>query len=167
MYDALVVLGAGFRPDGGVSPALRRRARHAARLYHAGRTPLVLVTGGVNPPHAPCAEAEAMAAILTESAVPARCILHEPRARNTAENARLSAAILGARGAQRVGVVTDPAHMPRALLAFRRAGVPAAPERVPHVPRSLWRRLREAVAYAIYAVRYTHTAGHRFERDRV
>lgn len=162
MYDALVVLGAGFRSDGRTSPALRRRANHGARLYHAGRAPAVLVTGGVNPPHAPCAEADAMAAILQELGVPEDRILSEPRARNTAENARFAAILLADAGVCRVGVVTDPAHMPRALLAFRRAGLIAAAERVPDAPGSPGRRLREAVAYAIYAVRYDRALRLRF-----
>ena len=155
MYHALVVLGAGFRADGSVSPALVRRARHAARLYHAGRAPAVLVTGGANPrDRAPYAEAEAMARILVALDVPNARIVAERRARNTAENARLAAELLDARGWTRVGVVTDPAHMPRAVLAFRRAGLTPAPERVPDAPSSAVTRLREAVAYVVYLVRY-------------
>jgi uncharacterized SAM-binding protein YcdF (DUF218 family) len=162
MHDALVVLGAGFRPDGGISPALRRRAVHAARIYHTGVAPLVLVTGGVNPSHAPYAEADAMSAILTAWGVPDARILREAHARNTAENARLSAAVFLGRGARRVGVVTDPAHMPRALLAFRRAGVAPTPEPVPDAPDSVGTRIREAAAYAVYALRYDRTLRLRF-----
>lgn len=154
MYDALVVLGAGFRANGDVSPALVRRARHAARLYQEGRAGAVVVTGGTLRPSDPMAEAAAMARILRDSGVPEAAIVAEPHARNTAENARFAAAILTARAWRRVGLVTDPTHMPRAAMAFRREGVTATPERVPDAPRAPLRALREAAAYAVYIVRY-------------
>jgi uncharacterized SAM-binding protein YcdF (DUF218 family) len=154
MYDALVVLGAGFRADGEVSPALVRRARHAARLYRAGRAPAVVVTGGTLRSTDPMAEATAMAGILRDSGVPDAAVVVEPHARNTAENARFAAAILSARAWAHVGLVTDPAHMPRAAMAFRREGIRVAPERVPDAPTSTPRALRETLAYAVYGVRY-------------
>lgn len=155
MYDALVVLGAGFRADGGVSPALLRRARHAARLYHAGRAPVLLVTGGTNRASDPMTEAEAMRRTLVAADVPADAVHAEPRARNTAENARFAAAVLRANGWTSVALVTDPAHMPRARLAFRWEGMAAAAQPVPDVPMAPRQVGREAAAYLVYRVRYT------------
>lgn len=152
--DALVVLGAAFRADGTASPALVRRARHAARLYHAGRAPAVLVTGGANPPGAPESEASAMFRILVRDGVPAERVLVEDRARNTAENARLSAGLLHARGWLRVGLVTDRPHVPRAALAFRREGMTVVAAPVPDTPRSLAPWVREMAAYWLYRIRY-------------
>jgi uncharacterized SAM-binding protein YcdF (DUF218 family) len=154
MYDALVVLGAGFRADGAVSPALTRRARYASHLYHAGRAPVLVVTGGTNRRSDPMTEAAAMEHILFEAGVPANAVFPEPYARNTAENARFSAAILRSRSWNHVGIVTDPAHMPRALMAFRYEGIAPIPDPVPDVPTRSGQRVREALAYLVYRARY-------------
>ncbi len=144
--DAIVALGAAFRRDGQPSPALVRRARHAVALYEAGAAPLLLFSGG------PCggdgrrSEAEAMAAIARGAGVPEAAILLEPRARNTRENAVLSAEILRPRGGQRVLLVTDAFHMRRARLVFRAQGLCVVPAPVPEGPRRLLPWLREGAA---------------------
>jgi uncharacterized SAM-binding protein YcdF (DUF218 family) len=46
----------------------------------------------------------------------------EEASRNTAENARLSAALVGARAGERWLLVTSAFHMPRAMGSFRAAG---------------------------------------------
>jgi len=143
--DAIVALGAAFRRDGQASPALVRRARHAIALYEAGAAPLILFTGG------PCggggrSEAEAMAAIASDSGVPEAAILLEAQARNTRENAVFSAEMLRRRGRRRVLLVTDAFHMPRARLVFRAQGLWVLPAPVPEGPRRLLPWLREAAA---------------------
>jgi uncharacterized SAM-binding protein YcdF (DUF218 family) len=52
-------------------------------------------------------------------------VLVEPAARTTAENARLSAALLGPLGARSVWIVTQPFHGRRAARLFRAAGLDA------------------------------------------
>jgi uncharacterized SAM-binding protein YcdF (DUF218 family) len=59
-----------------------------------------------------------------EFAAPARWI--EDRSATTWENAAFSAVLLRADGIGAVQVVTHGWHMRRSLLAFRRAGLPAA-----------------------------------------
>jgi len=144
--DAIVALGAAFRRDGHPSSALVRRTHHALALYVAGAAPLLLFTGG------PCggdgrrSEAEAMAAIARDAGVPEAVILLEPQARNTRENAAFSAEMLRPRGGQRVLLVTDPFHMPRARLVFRAEGLGVVPGPVPEGPRRLLPWLREGAA---------------------
>ena len=53
-------------------------------------------------------------------------IVIEPTARNTLENAERSACIMAERGWSSPIVVSDRVHLPRALLAFRGAGLRAA-----------------------------------------
>lgn len=87
---------------------------------------------------------------LVQQGVPAAAIAPEWRSGSTRENARYSAELLRARGIEDVALVTCDDHMPRALRAFRRAGLRATP--VPAVsPRrplgaELWRRGREHVS---------------------
>jgi uncharacterized SAM-binding protein YcdF (DUF218 family) len=65
--------------------------------------------------------ADAMAAALHEDfGVPVKWL--ESRSRDTAEDAACSAEMLHKDGVRRILLVTDAMHMPRARLAFERAG---------------------------------------------
>jgi len=55
--------------------------------------------------------------------VPEAALLIEPFSRNTFENARESARLLGLRGLRSVLLVSDRTHLPRAILLFRFAGL--------------------------------------------
>jgi uncharacterized SAM-binding protein YcdF (DUF218 family) len=104
------------------------RLRYAAHLQRRTGLP-VLVSGGngssgVDPDADDRAwtKADAMAAALRDDfGVPVKWI--EGRSRDTAENAAFSAALLRADGIQRILLVTDAMHMPRARTAFERAGL--------------------------------------------
>lgn len=142
--DAIVVLGAALRPSGALSRILEERIAAAAALYHAGGAPLVIASGGTTN-GAPRAEAEAIAEGLREAGVPD--VIAETRSRTTAENARYTAALLAARGAQTVWLVTQPFHGRRAAHLFRRAGLTA---RVWHIADSLqYRNRRRAVRWLV------------------
>lgn len=122
--QAIVILGAGTVDnlvdyDGQTVSALAlERLRAGARLAKAAARP-VLVSGGVVWHGAP--EAVLMAEALAEYGVPVRWV--EPRSRDTADNARESAALLGAAGIRRVALVTHAFHMRRSMEEFRRAGL--------------------------------------------
>ncbi|AKN66183.1 YdcF family protein [Herbaspirillum seropedicae] len=115
------------------------RLRYAARLQHQTGLP-VLVSGGNAREETPEQnKALAMAEALREDfRTPVRWI--EGGSENTEENALRSAALLRADGVQRVLLVTDAMHMPRAMLAFAQAGlVPtAAPTAFFSLPRWRW-----------------------------
>ncbi len=148
VFDAAIVLGAMVRPDGSPSPALARRVLHAVGLAHAGRVGHLLMTGG--PVSHPLPEAWAMRDLAVAAGMPSERVSIEDRARNTIDNALLSAAIVRARGWRRLAVVTDAYHLPRATYIFRRcglevAGIPAFPAGRPG--REWWLAwLREAGA---------------------
>ena len=103
-----------------VNAASLRRTRYGAQLARETGLP-VLVSGG-NPDRASLAEARLMAPLLErEFGVVPRWI--EDASDTTAENALRAAAILKAASIDRVLLVTDAAHMPRALRIFSRAGL--------------------------------------------
>jgi uncharacterized SAM-binding protein YcdF (DUF218 family) len=114
-YDVIVVLG-------GPVPAMRRRTAEGVTLYKAGRAPRILMSGRGRKS---VVEAEAMAALARDAGVPMQSIFLEDRSRSTMENASFSARIMRDRGWRTALVVTDALHLPRALLAFRAAGVQA------------------------------------------
>jgi uncharacterized SAM-binding protein YcdF (DUF218 family) len=131
--DAVVVLGGGIRggPPDWPDPDLGRasdRVWHAARIYHAGKAPRVIVSGGSMPWAGDRrSEADAMLRFLADLGVPPAAILLEGRSRNTRENALYTGEILGAEGFDRVLLVTSALHMPRALATFRAVGIDAVP----------------------------------------
>jgi uncharacterized SAM-binding protein YcdF (DUF218 family) len=131
---AIVVLG-GFmqvpsviHKQGDFSDAVDRLL-HGFRLYRAGKAPLILVSGGPVPMFGSGTETEAEAArsVLEEWGVPESAILVETRSKNTAENGTFSRDLLAARGIHRVLLVTSAFHMPRAVAAFRKAGLEVSP----------------------------------------
>jgi len=79
-----------------MSPAGRLRCEMAAKRYHAGRAPLILVSGGyVHPNQTPWAEAIEMKRLLmAEFRVPESAILIDPHARHTTTNLRNAARLM-------------------------------------------------------------------------
>lgn len=105
------------------------RLLHGFRLYRAGKAPLIVISGGQVPMFGVGTETEAEAArsVLEEWGVPESAILVETRSKNTVENGTFSRDLLASRGIHRVLLVTSAYHMPRAVAAFRKAGLEVSP----------------------------------------
>ena len=116
--DAIVVFGAGVGPRG-PSRELVARLRHAAALFHDGRAPLVICSGG-HP--GPSSEPRAMSATLRELGVPAEAIELDEQGCST----RATLAGLAGRAERHVLLVSSPFHMHRIGQEARRHGVSAA-----------------------------------------
>ena len=144
--DAIVLLGGGMSAAPSVYPypdmhSAADRVWHAARLYRAGKAPIVVPTG--------CGDRDSTEPLLRDLGVPQEAIVGEYAARNTEENARFVERLLNverlnveraagdvacapgtgappkreepAREAKRrVLLVTSAWHMKRALLMYRR-----------------------------------------------
>ncbi|MBB2493652.1 YdcF family protein [Aquipseudomonas ullengensis] len=172
--EVIVVIGSGreeadpaWGSDQPSATALER-LRYAARLHRASGLPLMM-SGGLHYDQPP-SEAAMMAEVLQRDfSVPTRW--QEERSRTTWENAEYSAALLREQGIRRVVLVTQAAHMPRALWCFERQGldVVAAPLGFLGVAnarplggwlpegKALWqstRLLNEALGQALYPLLY-------------
>lgn len=128
--QAIVVLGGGTyhrAPEYGGDTVKTRtlsRLRYAARLQRALAKP-VLVTGG-SPEGNLIPEAQLMKLVLQEDfQVPVQWV--EQRSNNTLEHGRLVYRLLKPAGIERIYLVTHAWHMPRARLAFERAGFAVIP----------------------------------------
>jgi len=144
---AIIVFGAGLRPDGTPSLTLTRRI-DAARAFGRGLPdPLYLPTGGVgrslrDAGRTTPSEARAMADALLAAGVPEASILLEETAGDTFDSVIACRAILRRRRHRGpVFAATSAYHLPRCLLLLRLAGLPAQAVPPPDVPAaSGWRR---------------------------
>jgi uncharacterized SAM-binding protein YcdF (DUF218 family) len=129
--QAIVVLGGGRMKNapeyGGrdiAGQTVLMRLRYAAKLQRETGLPL-LVTGGA-PDGSSESEASIMARTLREDfAVPVKWL--EQASDNTAQNAQFSAQILKQAGVNRILLVTDAVHMPRAQMVFTQTGLQVVP----------------------------------------
>lgn len=140
--DAVIVLGAKLIVPGTPTATLRRRVRHGVRVVEATGARHLLVSGGMVGPPPP--EAHVMRDLAVAEGLPADRILIEDAARNTFENAVYTGLMIRERRWQRVIIVTDSFHLPRALYVFRRIGLRvegAAVRRPPDYPLRAWMRL--------------------------
>lgn len=138
--QAIVVLGGGIRPPerGQTLPNLNSaadRVWHAARLFHAGKAPLLVLSGGSNPAVSATSEAQAMRGLLTGLGVPDTAMLLEEESRNTRQNAQFSAGLLRQSGLSRILLVTSALHMPRAVPLFEAQGFTVIPAAIDHEAR--------------------------------
>ncbi|WP_019501256.1 YdcF family protein [Pseudanabaena sp. PCC 6802] len=130
--DAIVVLGGGIRPQIHPRPWVEvaeagDRIIYGARLWKAGKAPLLIVSGGRaewlgeggNP------ESEDMAAIATLLGVPSTAVIQDATSLNTRENAVNVQAILSQKSLRKILLVTSALHMPRSLAIFRKLGIDA------------------------------------------
>lgn len=135
--QAIVVLGGAIKPPTVVNnwpdlgPAADR-VWHAARLYHAGKAPLLVLSGGTDQTVHTASEAKAMQIFLQDLGVPETATLLEDASRNTQENAEFTAYLLNQRGINHVLLVTSALHMPRAVARFEAQGLQVTPAATDH-----------------------------------
>ncbi len=150
-FDVIVVLGAAVRPGGAPSAAMRRRVAEGVRLLRQGRAPALLLSGGQG--NGKPSEAALMRELALAAGVPEERLVLEAESRSTLENARHSARLMRRCGWSSALIVSDPLHLPRALMAFRAVGIGAAAAPAPgglrEEPVSTWpyHLAREAIAF--------------------
>ncbi len=174
-FDSIVVLGGGTHrrsPDQGgrsaLAPESLARLLQGLALHRRTGAPLIVSGGvvwegsGVEP------EADVARRALLVMGVAENAVLREAGSRTTWENARRVSAMLAP--GQAIALVTSASHMPRAMLAFRRAGIACVPAPTDYratrgrriaadfIPSfdalsECFRALREYAGLALYAVR--------------
>jgi uncharacterized SAM-binding protein YcdF (DUF218 family) len=133
--DAIVVLGCRS------AAGLRRRLDRGVSLFQQGAAPLLLLSGGGS---GRVPEAEIMRHMARDRGVPQAALLVETGSHDTVGNARETARLLRARGGRSVLLVSDRAHLPRAALLFRLAGLRVAGWAGAR-PSSLWWEVGAAI----------------------
>jgi uncharacterized SAM-binding protein YcdF (DUF218 family) len=133
-------------------------------LFEEGRAPLLVLSGGGS---GPLPEAEIMRRAALANGIPETALLIDKLSRDTLENARETARLLSARDLLSVLLVSDRAHLPRAALLFRLAGLQVA-GRAAVPPRSIRRHagaaIREIAALPWSLIRAVFGARSRYSR---
>lgn len=125
--DAIVVLGGGMSHVDEMMYADMSdgadRVWHGARLYKAGKAPLIVVSG-TNDLHS-------TVPLLMDFGVPREAIVVDDQSRNTYENSRFTEQLLAAQGEEgvrkRVLLVTSAWHMTRSLGNFSKTSLETIP----------------------------------------
>ncbi len=129
--DAIVLLGGGMGSNTNVYPyaemwSAADRVWHAARLYRAGKAPIVIPSG--------VCERESTLPLLRDLGVPESAVVIEDKARNTEENARFVEKLLTTSDTpkpqlpstnyqlptKKILLVTSAWHMRRSVLMYKR-----------------------------------------------
>jgi uncharacterized SAM-binding protein YcdF (DUF218 family) len=132
--DAVVVLGSGVRqgaPDESGRSALDEvglvRLVEGFTLSQQLGVPIIVSGGSTWREGGGETEADTAARVLERLGAPASRVIREGKSRTTWENAREVSRIAADRGFRTLALVTSAWHMPRAMMAFRRAGVQTIP----------------------------------------
>jgi len=144
--QAIVVLGGAIAPPMPPNypyPNLNNRGDRiwqGARLYHAGKAPIVVLSGAFDPKISPLSEADAMAMFIKDLGVPASALLLEGQSLTTSENAQYVSRLLkphlnsdaGGGEATHILLVTSAIHMYRAKKLFEKEGFIVEPIAIDH-----------------------------------
>lgn len=152
--DAILVFGAGVRPEG-VSLTVRTRVERAARLYDAGVAPLIFCSGGCE---GALSEARVMRALLIDHGIPPAAVV--PDDHGTSTRRALRSAKRAGRGRwRRIIAVSSRYHVYRVAQEARRQGIVLETCPAGRAGRATWRQtvfdvrqhLRELLAVWAYA----------------
>ncbi len=129
--DAIVVLGGGIRaqayprPDVDFSDA-GDRVWYGAELYHAGKAPKIIVSGGrIIWQGSSSPEADDLQKLLVKMGVPQSDIIPEGKSLNTRDNAVYVKEILQQYHFHKILLVTSAMHMPRSMGIFKKLEIEA------------------------------------------
>ena len=129
--DAIVILGGAIRshvyprPDVDFTDA-GDRVWYGANLYHAGKAPKIIVSGGrITWQGDSIPESEDLTNLLVKMGVPKLDIIPEPNSYNTHDNAVYVQRILKEQDFKTILLVTSAMHMPRSMGIFKRLGINA------------------------------------------
>jgi len=139
---AIVVLGGVLSPPSASQPqanlsAAADRLRLTAQLFHSGKAPLVVLSGGSDLSVSHTSESQAMQIFLHELGVPHSVMLLEEQSRTTQENAHCTSLLLRTKGIDRILLVTSALHMRRAKALFETEGLQVIPAATDHEAREL------------------------------
>jgi uncharacterized SAM-binding protein YcdF (DUF218 family) len=135
-FDVVFVLGGGatVNPQHGAQLSDQGdRVIYAARLFHLGKTPILVTSGssigGIEPDvdlTQPTLE------IWRELGVPESAVRRIPQPKNTSQEIAAYKEMIAREGWKRIGIVSSAWHLPRIMRLARKAGIEATPLAADH-----------------------------------
>jgi uncharacterized SAM-binding protein YcdF (DUF218 family) len=129
--DAIAILGGATRSQAYPRPDVDLadsgdRVWYGASLYHAGKAPKIIVSGGrIAWKGSGSPEADDFIKLLVRMGVPKTDIIPEANSFNTRDNAVNIQKILQERNFKSILLVTSAIHMPRSMAIFKHLGIEA------------------------------------------
>lgn len=118
--DYVVVLGAGVRPNGNPSKALKKRLDKAFDYYEDNSGTVFVLSGGKGGDE-PVSEAECMHNYLKKKGIPEEQLLMETKSVNTNQNISYSKQLIP--DGKSVGIISNNFHIFRAVRLAKKAGM--------------------------------------------
>ena len=145
--DAIVLLGGGMGSNTNVYPYAEMwngadRVWHAARLYRAGKAPIVMPTG--------VGERESTLPLLRDLGVPESAVVIEDKARNTEENARFVEKLLTTSDNPKPQLPSTNYHLPSTNYHLSTTNYQLPTKKILLVT-SAWHMRRSVLMYRKYA----------------
>ena len=132
--ECAILLGAATRKTK-PTPDFTNRLQHALERYQGGHVQHVITTGDHSPGE-PLTCARVAADWLRERGVPAEAIIEEPCSRITYENLVYAKRIAAEHGLSDFIIISDPMHLPRAMMMAHALGINARPSAGPSIYES-------------------------------
>lgn len=120
--NVILVLGTKSYHNDTYNPCLVARVQHAVDLYKANYAPKLLFSGGTDKKNG-TNEAQVMKEIALILGASEEDILLEPASTSTYENFLFSKKIFSSQKFKSIILVTEPFHLPRALLVAQKRGL--------------------------------------------
>lgn len=156
--DVIIVLGTKSYHGDKYNPCLVARVQHAVDLYKANYAPKLLFSGGKDTKNG-SSEAQVMKEIALHLGVSEQDILLESASASTYENLLFSEKIVSAKKFNSILLVTEPFHLPRAILVAQKLGLKVSGS--PAIQSLCWQKnsyfsrhfLREPLAIIYYKIK--------------
>lgn len=148
--DVAVVLGNEVEISGIPSPRLQARLDNAKELYQQGIVKNIIVSGGVG--KSGYNEAVVMSEYLQKNGIAPNNIIQDTQGNNTMATAINAANIVKEHNFKNIVIVSQYFHLPRCLLAFKKAGLENISASYPNYfeIRDIFSTVREAIAIPKY-----------------
>ena len=147
-----IVFGSKVETTGEPSERLKARLDTATELYESGRAEVIVVSGGLGDEG--FSEPRVMKDYLVDAGVPVGSIHEDDDGLNTGATCANAKAFMESAGQTSANIVTQYFHIPRAVLACRRAGIDVDGAEAPRFfeLRDLYSIARELVALPVYLI---------------
>ncbi len=168
VYDAIIVPGYPFNPDGKMNVIYKMRLHWAYELYSKGITKNIITSGGAV--HSPYVESQIFALYLEEMGVDPDHLIIENQAEHSLENVFYSLELAKERGFEKVAIATDlfQSGMIQLLGKKHKLKVDYLPANIGFVISKRWKSFNGTIDYCLaYVDEFTPLKNRESKEERL